>query len=161
MSIDGRTRALKDGPYGKCVYRCDNDVVDHQVVNIEYENEVTAAFTMCCFTSDSSRTLKLMGTEGEIRGNMTKNEIELFEFSTGAKNSIKVKKSPYKYGGGDFGIVEYFVKKIREGALKGSYTSINSSIESHLIAFAAEESRLEHRVIELKSFTEGLKQTIR
>lgn len=67
LSREGLSKVLQEGPYGRCVYHCDNDVVDHQVVNIEFENEVTAAFSMCAFTNDISRTLKLMGTNGEIR----------------------------------------------------------------------------------------------
>lgn len=65
MSYDARYQALLEGPYGRCVYHCDNDVVDHQVVNMEFANSVTVAFTMSAFTRDVSRTIKLMGTRGK------------------------------------------------------------------------------------------------
>ena len=79
---------MREGPYGRCVYHCDNDVVDHQVVNMEFENEVTAVFTMCAFTNEMGRTIKLMGTEGEIRGHMEKNQIELIEFGASKKKQL-------------------------------------------------------------------------
>ena len=65
MSYDARYKALLEGPYGRRVYHCDNDVVDHQVVNLEFANTVTVAFTMSAFTRDVSRTIKLMGTRGK------------------------------------------------------------------------------------------------
>ena len=72
--------ALKDGPYGRCVYHCDNDVVDHQVVNLEFDNGVTASMTMCAFTNKCERIINLMGTKGQIRGNMEENEIIVGRF---------------------------------------------------------------------------------
>ncbi|GMA60239.1 hypothetical protein GCM10025859_06790 [Alicyclobacillus fastidiosus] len=73
--------ALRNGPYGRCVYRCDNDVVDHQVVNLLFDNEVTVNFTMTAFTHQISRSFKIMGTTGELRGHSLKNDIEIQHFS--------------------------------------------------------------------------------
>ena len=83
--------ALKDGPYGRCVYHCDNDVVDHQVVNLEFDNGVTASMTMCAFTNKCERIINLMGTKGQIRGNMEENEIIVEDFASGNTTKIKVK----------------------------------------------------------------------
>ena len=153
-SLEARTRALREGPYGRCVYRCDNNVVDHQVVNIEFANEVTAAFTMCAFTGSITRTIKLMGTGGEIRGVMEKNEIEITDFSSQRKEVVRLDETGGSTGhqGGDRGLIRDFVRLVqRDGADEG-LTSAGISVQSHLMAFAAEKSRLEKRVIEMEEY---------
>ncbi|WP_284285378.1 Gfo/Idh/MocA family protein [Alicyclobacillus fastidiosus] len=80
-TLEARMNALRNGPYGRCVYRCDNDVVDHQVVNLLFDNEVTVNFTMTAFTHQISRSFKIMGTTGELRGHSLKNDIEIQHFS--------------------------------------------------------------------------------
>lgn len=145
-------RALYDGPYGRCVYRCDNDVVDHQVVNLEFANGVTAAFTMSAFTPDCTRTIKLMGSLGEIRGAVEKNEIELTSFVTGTRETIRFNQSAGGHSGGDEGIMRDFVKQVRAGRQGSSRTSAEVSVQSHLIAFAAEAARLRNQVVELEDF---------
>ncbi len=151
-SLMEREKALREGPYGRCVFHCDNNVVDHQVVNIEFNNGVTAAFTMCAFTADTSRTIKLMGTQGEIRGHMEKNEIEIRDFVSGKTELMTIETNTSDvHGGGDAGIMEDFVNLVESGS-KESLTSADISLQSHLMSFAAEQSRLEHKVISLDEF---------
>ena len=69
--------AIKTGPYGRCVYHCDNDVVDHEVVDMEFENGATAVFTMTAFTKNTRRTIRVMGTLGELEGDSVKGTIEV------------------------------------------------------------------------------------
>ncbi|MBZ9686744.1 Gfo/Idh/MocA family oxidoreductase [Clostridium estertheticum] len=157
-SLEARTQALKEGPYGRCVYHCDNDVVDHQVVNMEFENEVTVAFTMCAFTAECSRTMKFMGTKGEIRGSMERNEIEIIDFITGNKNVIKLSNSASGHGGGDYGIMQDFVKLVQSDGKVEGRTSAITSVQSHLLAFAAEKARVENRVINMRDFINELKK---
>ncbi|OZQ67320.1 oxidoreductase [Paenibacillus sp. VTT E-133280] len=157
-SYEARLNALQEGPYGRCVYHCDNDVVDHQVVNLEFANSVTIAFTMSAFTKDVSRTLKLMGTTGEIRGAMEKNEIEVIHFGSGKVERISFENAGghVGHGGGDMGLIKDFVKLVRaEGKIQG-LTSANHSIQSHLMAFAAEQSRIEGNSIVLKEFAQSV-----
>ncbi len=157
-SLEARRKALEEGPYGRCVFHCDNNVVDHQVVNLEFANEVTAAFTMCAFTNDCKRTIKLMGTKGEIRGDMEKNEIELIDFLTRTSIPIAVNEANGNngHGGGDQGLIRDFVRLIQnEGKVK-SLTSADISVQSHLMAFAAEKARMENKVVHIVEYKNEL-----
>ncbi len=82
--------ALKESPYGRCVYHCDNDVVDHQVVNLEFEGGLTASLTMCAFTDRCERVISLHGSHGKSRGWMEDNRIEVVDFATENREVIYV-----------------------------------------------------------------------
>ena len=146
LSEAGRRRALEEGPYGRCVYRCDNDVVDRQVVNLEFAGGGVATFTMTGLTADFSRQLKIFGTKGQIQADMAAKEIVLHRFGE-EKEIIPVETAASGHGGGDFGILRDFLGVLREGG--ESRTSAEISLQSHLICFAAEKSRKEHLVVEL------------
>ena len=136
--------ALRVGPYGRCVYRCDNDVVDHQVVNLELEGGATINFTMCAFTKACARQIRIMGTGAEIIGDMEKNTIEVLPFN-GESELIDVTKLTDDFsghGGGDARMVEDLLNLVSGESKGGALTSISHSVESHLAALAAEESRL-------------------
>lgn len=153
-SYEARLKALHEGPYGRCVFHCDNDVVDHQVVNLQFANDVTVAFSMSAFTRDVSRTIKLMGTKGEIRGAMEKNEIEWIRFDTGESELISMDQpgGHVGHGGGDYALVGDFLERVRSGTVEVGLTSADRSVQSHLMAFAAEQSRLDKRVISMDEF---------
>ncbi len=157
-SIEARIKALKEGPYGRCVYKCDNNVVDHQVVNIEFDNGITAAFTLSAFTNEWCRTIKLMGTKGEIRGKMEKDEIEVVEFSTGRSDLIRLKGSNTGHFGGDSGLMRDFISLVNGDSLNEGLTSASVSVQSHLMAFAAEKARMESKVINMKKYMEELRK---
>ena len=146
LSEEGRRRALEEGPYGRCVYRCDNDVVDRQVVNLEFEGGAVATFTMTGLTADFSRQLKIFGTRGQIQADMGTKEIVVQRFGE-QKRAIPVETAVSGHGGGDYGILRDFLAVLREGG--ESRTSAQISLQSHLICFAAEKSRTEHIVVEL------------
>jgi predicted dehydrogenase len=158
-SDEGVLRALKDGPYGRCVYHCDNNVVDHQVVNMEFANEVTVAFTMSAFTYEGGRSLKLMGTHGQIRGDMEKNVIEVTSFVTRETETINLETDLAGHGGGDTGLMRDFVRLVRSDGKEEGLTGADASVKSHLIAFAAEKSRLESRVILMSDYINELKNS--
>ena len=146
LSEGGRRRALEEGPYGRCVYHCDNDVVDRQVVNLEFEGGAVATFTMTAFSADFSRQLKIFGTQGQITADMGTRQIVLHRFGE-EKQMVSVDTAASGHGGGDFGILRDFLRVLREGG--ESRTSAHVSLQSHLICFAAERSRTEHIVVEL------------
>jgi len=135
--------ALDEGPYGRCVYHCDNDVVDHQVVNMLFEDGVTATFTMTAFTATGGRVMDIMGTKGELRANLDDNKIRIMPFG-GQETVIDVSKLSDDFSGhagGDIRMVRDFVKAIYEG--KNPEFDIAQSVESHFMALAAEKSREE------------------
>lgn len=155
MSFEGRLKALKEGPYGRCVYHCDNDVADNQTVIMEFENGVTANFSLQPFASENGRTMKIVGTKGEIQADMEKNTIRVFDLFTERREILKVQPSRYKYGGGDHGIMEYFIHAVANEE-QGGRTSMDSSIEAHMMAFAAEESRKKGVMVDMDAFRERM-----
>lgn len=145
--------ALKEGPYGRCVYHCDNDVVDHQVVNLQMENGITVTFSMCAFSATCNRTIKIMGTMGQIEGDMGKNMIYYTPFGkeTEEVDLTKLTEDFSGHGGGDVRMIEQFYDYIVNDKVSPSITDLAVSLESHYIALAAERSRLEQgKMISLK-----------
>ena len=138
--------ALRKGRYGRCVFHCDNNVVDHQVVDLLFEGGVTATLTMCGF-SNFGRETHIMGTMGEIRAYMSDDRIEVYDFRTGDKEVYHVAHPDALHGGADYILVQDFIKcALGE---KEPATQIAESIHSHVIAMAAEKSRLEGRTVSL------------
>ncbi|GMQ61354.1 Gfo/Idh/MocA family protein [Vallitalea maricola] len=155
-SYEARKKALEEGPYGRCVYKCDNDVVDHQVVNMVFDNNVTAHLTMTAFCKDGGRHIKIMGTKGEITGDFDYNEIRIKRFPSEEVEVIDVAAQAGGHGGGDTGLMEDYIQLIKSsGKLKGK-TEASISVQSHVMAFAAEESRLTDKVIHIHEFTQQL-----
>ena len=132
--------ALRDGPYGRCVFACDNDVVDHQTLSLQFENDLFATFTMSAFSEKIDRTIKITGTKGELYGALSANAVTLQRFGQPAEQiDLEVLGGHEGHGGGDLGLAADFTDLLEKGG--GSRTSIEASMESHMIAFAAEESR--------------------
>lgn len=137
--------ALKTGPYGRCVYHCDNDVVDHQVVNMLCEDGVTINFTMTAFSDRCYRYLKVMGTKGCIEADMDKNVVSVFKFGEEPIHyMIDNETSIEGHGGGDEKMMDQFIELMRNPEhISSLQTSLEKSIESHIVALKAEASRLE------------------
>ena len=150
LSEAGRRRALEEGPYGRCVYHCDNDVVDRQVVNLEFDGGAVATFTMTAFSADFSRQLKVFGTKGQIQADMGTGEIMLHRFGE-EKRPVPVGTGLERsgHGGGDYGIIRDFLRVLQEGGESRSSASV--SLQSHLICFAAERSRKERIIVEIST----------
>ena len=152
-TVESVYEALKTSPYGRCVYHCDNNVVDHQVVNMLMEDGSTMNFTMCAFTSKGGRYARFMGTEGDIIADMGKNTIEVTRFGkeTEVIDVSKLTSDFAGHGGGDSRMVEEFLDNLIEGGEPTiRTTSLERSIESHFACMAAEKSRKENgRVVDL------------
>lgn len=149
-TVEGLMEALRTGPYGRCVYACDNDVADHQIVNMEMEGGLTISFTVSAFTNECERTITIHGTKGEIRGNMETDTIEVIDFLTGDKTLHRLNTPKAGHSGSDASMMKQLVSLIAEGRQKENISNVVQAIDSHLIAFAAEESRLKNgEVVEL------------
>ena len=156
QSEEGLRKAIETGPYGRCVYYCDNNVCDHQVTILQFRNGVTATFNLSGFTNRMARTIKIMGEDGEIRASEAENVIEITRFASNGiaeaeREIIRPEESTGGHSGGDRGIVEDFLA-ILEGRLGQSATEIQESVESHMMACAAEEARLTGRVISIPGY---------
>lgn len=143
--IESITRAVREGPYGRCVFHCDNNVVDHQIVNMRMTDGSTVSFTMCGFTKDVSRYTRIFGTLGEVYADMAANKITISLFGREPQIiDINELSSDFSgHGGGDARMVNEFLDMIRtDSRPSGSITSLDVSVESHFVALAAEASRL-------------------
>ncbi|KAJ1559390.1 hypothetical protein HK405_010811, partial [Cladochytrium tenue] len=153
-------RKLRDGPYGRCAYECDNDVCDHQVVALDYgRGAASAAFSMSAHTADvSRRRTRLHGSRGEADGDMS--QLVTTDFASGARRVVFPPRGtagdssdPERgHAGGDRGIVAAFLAAAaaRDQALLGC--TIDDAFESHALVFAAEAARKESRVVDLDEF---------
>ncbi|MSP12675.1 MAG: Gfo/Idh/MocA family oxidoreductase [Chloroflexi bacterium] len=144
MTVDpspaSRLEALQTGPYGRCVYRCDNDVVDHQIVTMVFENGVTANLTMQGHTQVEGRTMRYHGTRGSLYADQPKNEIVIYDHRTAQGEIIHPGPATSGHGGGDYGVMHAFLQAVQDPSAE-VLTSAQASLDSHLMAFAAEQAR--------------------
>lgn len=141
---------LMQTPYSRCVYHCDNNAVDHQVVNMEYEDGVVASWQACAFTMDIRRQTKVMGTKGEIEGSLEDDYFQIRDFATGNVKTVQVHTPKTLHSGGDECIMQTFTEALRHPERKNDNLNAALSLQGHIMAFAAEESRLQGgKVIEL------------
>jgi predicted dehydrogenase len=154
VSEAGLLAALADGPYGRCVYDCDNDVVDHQVVNIEYAGGVTASFTMTAFTELDFRKTKVFGTAGSIE--CDGRSLRVCDFLDGSVETINIDATANAsaadgHGGGDRGLVAAFLDAVQSGDAGRAPTGPRESLHSHQVVWAAEQARKTGTVVSLPS----------
>ena len=149
----GVEKALEDSPYGRCVYVCDNDVVDHQVVNMMFENGSTASFTMTAFDEARDRQTRIFGTKGRLYGNGS--TIEHFDFLTDKTSQIEAGVSDGTilsgHGGGDYEIMKSFVAALADNDPGKILSGPAETLESHALVFAAEKARLENTVVDIQA----------
>jgi len=154
-SDEAVVEAMRNGPYGRCVYHCDNDVVDHQVVSMTTKSGITATLTMHGHSYEEGRTIRIDGSQSTLLGKFTFSEswleimdhrgflVERIEFPVEFEGNAG-------HGGGDFGLMRQYVQTRRRNA--DALTDARHALESHLMAFAAEEARLENRVVDMEEF---------
>lgn len=134
--------AIQNGPYGRCVYTCDNNVVDHQLTTMAFDNGVKSTLTMTGFTAPGGRRYHFHGTLGELILDESDNTLTLHKYGEDAEvlNLATLKDSGYGHGGGDVMLIKTLYD-VLAGTAKAE-TAFEASIESHLMGICAEESRL-------------------
>ena len=152
-------KAIRTTQYGKCVYRCDNDVVDHQVVTMLLEDDITVTFSMNAFNR-GGRYLHLMGTKGELHAALDNDTpIRIYDFETAKTTEIAVIAGDgvlNGHGGGDEGIVDSFYEYLLDNYKGSSISDIRTSVSNHLLVFAAEKARKEECVVDFGTFLKTL-----
>ncbi|XP_072012280.1 putative oxidoreductase YteT isoform X2 [Engystomops pustulosus] len=153
--IESLTDALKTGPYGRCVYECDNDVVSNQVVNMEFEGGRTAAFTMMAFTyALGSRKTTIFGTKGELRCK-GKGPIKVIDFVTDKETLYPAETAPFlplhlsSHGGADYYLIDSFISAVANNDPSLIISGPDDTLQSHLLVFEAEKSRRENCVVNI------------
>ncbi|NEM99375.1 Gfo/Idh/MocA family oxidoreductase [Pontibacter sp. BT327] len=145
---------LKTTNYGRCVYRMENDQPDHYVTTIQFDDSVTASFSMEAFTSYARRRTRIMGAMGDMVGDM--NELVVTDFRTGKELKLVPRAEDvdgYKnsgHGGGDWLLVRDFVQAVSQQNPALLTSTIDESIESHIMGFMAEESRKRNKMMEIR-----------
>ncbi|XP_061538346.1 uncharacterized protein zgc:154075 isoform X2 [Phycodurus eques] len=151
--IETVTEALRTGPYGRCVYECDNDVCSNQVVNMEFEGGLTAAFSMVAFTEDiGKRKTAIYGSKGEL--SFKDEEIRVFDFLTqkATKHVVNV-DCPMHFGlsghaQADYFLIDSFISAVTNNDPSLIASGPEETLQSHLLVFEAERSRQESRVVQ-------------
>lgn len=153
-SVESIREALRRGPYGRCVWACDNDVVDTQVVNLAFDDGRLATFIMTAFTPLEGRRTTVFGTRGQLRSDGR--YIEHFDFLTDRTTTTDTLAEDHHrlggHGGGDGRMLAAFVRAVASRDPSLILSGPAETLESHLMVFAAEASRRQGRVVDLKRF---------
>ncbi len=159
-SLEARTEALRHGPYGRCVFHAGNDVVDHQVVAFEFEGGAGGNLTVHGHSGTEGRSVRMDGTKATLRGVFTadlqrisvQDHTPVSFFGEQQPEPVPLEIAPGMagggHGGGDSGLMFAFVEAAREGLT----LPLDLEVESHTLAFAAEEARKNGRVVDLSAF---------
>jgi predicted dehydrogenase len=142
---EGLSQALRTGPYGRCVYECDNDAPDHQVVQILFEGGLTASLTATAFTDHRERETEILGTQGSLTGDGQ--SIVHMDFLTRSVTRHRIEAEGAHLGGDDTMLGEFFTA-VAQGRPDLISTSPQVSLESHRMALLAEQSRLSGQMLE-------------
>lgn len=162
LSLEGRRRALETGPYGRCVYRAGNDVVDHQVVAFSLQDGASGTLTMHGHSAEEGRSIRIDGTKATLRGafksSLQEIRLEHHDMKTAFEGGGAVVPITAPagitgggHGGGDDGLVAAFVQSARDGTRE----PVSSYMESHFLAFAIEQARLTGQVVDMEMFRVG------
>ena len=143
--LEVRRRALETGQYGRCVWRCDNDVCDNQTVTVQFESGVHATFGLYALSADNTRRITVLMDDAEVTGDLHRGRLTISRL-TGRKDVLDEEEVPLPiaddhHGGGDLALLRTLHEHLSTGAHRHVMSSLESSIASHVLAFLADESR--------------------
>ncbi len=143
--VEARRQAIATGPYGRCVWKSDNDVCDNQTVSIQFESGIHASFGLYALTADNTRRISILMDEAELRGDLSQGHLAVHHF-TGRRDRIRKEEVPLPrvedhHGGGDLALLTTLHDHLVHGHHKEVVTSLRSSLVSHALAFMADDSR--------------------
>jgi hypothetical protein len=155
MTDDELREALKTSHYGRCVFHADNDVLDNQIVNMQFEGGMTATLSVNAF-NEGGRYIRIYGTKGELYAFAASPTIHVYTFDDKKSQDISVQETEEAitggHGGGDDGIIIDLYDYLC-GTYKGfSVADIRISVANHLIGFAAEEARHTDTVVDVDDY---------
>ena len=145
--------ALLTGPYGRCVYRCGNDVVDHQVVMMEFESGISVTLTMQGHSHIEGRTTRIEGSLANLEASFSLGGswITISHHRSGEISRYNTSADlPSGHSGGDEGLMEAFIASLQEGRMEAASKIAKEALDSHLLAFAAEEARQTRQTIQMQ-----------
>jgi predicted dehydrogenase len=151
-----RRDALASGPYGRCVYRCDNDVVDHQVVSVGFDDGLTAGFAVHGHATHERRNLRIRGAAGEHLAVLDEGWIELTRPGSFEAERERIEASAPGHFGGDAGVIAHFTDAVAREAGEDLRASARQALVSHLLGFAAERSRALGRAVAVPEYCENV-----
>jgi len=150
-------KALREGPYGRCVFKCDNDVADSQTVNLEFKNGVTFSMMLSAFTPHGRR-IRVMGSHGYIEGDGK--ILRHLSFQEDKWTEINVNKLGDDvaggHGGGDFELMKSFIEAVEKNDPASLSADLSQTLESHLLVFAAEEARKNQQIIDFSQYCKNV-----
>ena len=144
---DNLEAILKQGPYGKCVFYCDNDVCDNLTSIFKFDNKVTSNFNINAFTKESDKKIRLFYKEGEVEASFKQKEIKIKSFLNTDEKIIKIDQENT-----DEKLFLDFIDRVKNKNYKSCISDVGSVIESHVATFAAEFANVSETVVDVKSF---------
>ena len=144
---DNLEAILKQGPYGKCVFYCDNDVCDNLTSIFKFDNNVTANFNINAFTKESDKKIRLFFKEGEVEASFKQKEIKIKSFLNTDEKIIKIDQENT-----DEKLFLDFIDRVKNKNYKSCISDVGSVIESHVATFAAEFANVSETVVDVKLF---------
>jgi predicted dehydrogenase len=157
-SLTARKKALEEGPYGRCVFRADNDVCDQQVVNMEFESGSTVAFTMNGTGAVLDRETYIAGSSADLTCSLVNGTVTVRNYRDGSVEELKPTEARDGHGGGDSGLMEHFLDVLINDEADFR-TGLATSVDSHLLVFAAEESRNNGCTVDIAEYRSNLEKT--